>query len=269
MKIGVIGAGNMGQALVQGFIKSRIHKSQDIYIYDKDQVKARHFASEYELSYCENIKNIPALVDIILLAVKPQNLGELALELGGKLRRGTSIISILAGTSLDRLSELLTGEDLSYCRAMPNTPALVGEGVSALCFKGGSSDFEDYCLNLFGSCGIALKVDEAKMDAVTAISGSGPAYVMIFLKGLVEAGLDLGLTYDEAFTLATNTLRGTSSLAMKSEDGLQTLIDRVCSPGGTTIAAVDVFARESFEDIIKMAARAAAKRSEELAQNKE
>ncbi|MHB1453109.1 MAG: pyrroline-5-carboxylate reductase [Saccharofermentanales bacterium] len=264
MKIAVIGTGNMGQALVQGFISKGAHAPSEIYLYDYDTSKAREFADSTGCIPCSELKDAVEAAGVLLLAVKPQVMAAAIEQINQYVREGTLIISIAAGISIHFLRGVLVYKNLPIVRVMPNTPALIGYGASALSFSGTSAQQEAYCMGLFEACGIAIKVDEGKMDAVTGVSGSGPAYGMIFIEAMADAGVRLGLTRDEALRLSAMTLKGAAAMVLETEVHPAELKDRVCSPGGTTIAAVHVLEQGGFRGTVMDAVFAAAKRSQEL-----
>ncbi len=265
MKIAVIGTGNMGQALVRGFIKGGVHKPDEIKVYDNQTDKALEFAQETGCVYCGDMSDALKDADAVLLAVKPQTMEEASVKAADHIEEGAIVISIAAGRTIDKIRRYMGGTPRPFCRVMPNTPALIGQGASALCFEDTDLQQEDYCMSLFEACGIAVKVTEDRMDAVTAVSGSGPAYVMIFAEEMAKAGVELGLDSKDALLLAAMTLKGAASLMIESGEDPAVLTQRVCSPGGTTVAAVSSLEADGFRRTIRNAVHAAAKRSQELA----
>ena len=204
-----------------------------------------------------------------VFAVKPQQMRDVVLSTKSLLRSKTLVISIAAGITIDSLSKWLGhgSEDyLHIVRCMPNTPALVGAGVTGLAAPAMLSPEErELASGLLSAVGEAVWVDSDKsIDAVTALSGSGPAYVFLFLESLIEGAVELGLTPEQARKLALATLAGSTQLAMESADSPGVLRERVTSKGGTTAAALDVFKSKEFTSIIKQAMRAADIRAAEL-----
>lgn len=268
MGIAVIGTGNMGQALVKGFIRGGVHKPDDIYIYDKDQEKVLAFAKNTGCRYFPDLKSAIELADTVLLAVKPQGMDDVVLEVNKYISSDAFIISIAAGITITHLRKLMGGTNSAIARVMPNTPALVGQGASAICFSKTSFEQEKYCVSLLESCGVVVIVSEEQMDAVTGISGSGPAYGMLFIEAMAQAGTELGLSPQDSLLLSAATLKGAAALILETGVSPKELTNRVCSPGGTTIEAVKSLERNEFNRIIKEAVNASAKRSEELAKEK-
>ncbi|MDD4326927.1 MAG: pyrroline-5-carboxylate reductase [Eubacteriales bacterium] len=266
MRLAVIGIGNMGQALVRGFIRGGVHKPEEIMIYDSQKDKAKEFAGLVGCVYCEDIRSAVEEAQAVMMAVKPQTMEVASTEVAGAVHSDALIISIAAGKTISKLRQYFGERKGPFCRVMPNTPALVGQGASALCFESTTIEQENYCLDLFKSCGIAVRVREDQMNAVTAVSGSGPAYGMILVEEMAKAGIELGLDRDVSLQLAAETLKGAASLISQTGEEPEVLTARVCSPGGTTLAAVGVLESGGFRETIREAVYAAAKRSGELAQ---
>lgn len=263
--IAVIGTGNMGQALVKGFVNGGVHEPKDIKVFDTLPEKAQELAESTGCVFCENIEEALKGADAILLAVKPQTMEKAVGAAVEYIGNDALVISIAAGKPIAAIRGYLGGRKRPFCRVMPNTPALIGQGASALCFEDATDEQKEYCVKLFEACGKAVVVSEDLMDAVTAVSGSGPAYGMIFVDEMAKTGAELGLDPKDALLLAAMTLRGAASLIMESGEDPEVLTKRVCSPGGTTIAAVNSLEADGFRQTIRRAVIAAAERSKELA----
>jgi pyrroline-5-carboxylate reductase len=261
--IGFIGAGVMGAALIKSLISSSINAAQ-IYVNEKSDDRAKQVKDQYKINLV-SIQEIGKSCDVIFLAVKPQDLSSALAELSHTLSGDALLISIAAGKTTKFIeSQLKTGN--SVIRVMPNTPAQIGKGVSAIS-PGKNTSAADLTLakNLLSASGIVVEVSEADQDAVTALSGSGPAYFFSFIEAMVSAGVKLGLTNEIATQLAIGTISG--SAAMLEESGLEatTLRKNVTSPNGTTAAALSVFTNKDLEKIVFDAMAAAKKRAQELA----
>lgn len=246
-KLAVIGAGNMGSAIIK-----RIGKNYKIVVSDADPNKFRSL----------NIRNNRRAVknaDIIILAVKPQNMDLVLNEIRGAVNPKQLVISIAAGIKT-RSIEYKIGK-IPVVRVMPNTPILAGMGMSALC-KGRYVKLKHIRIahRIFSSMGKVITVKENKMDAITAISGSGPAYVYLFIESLIKSAVNLRVPKD----IVIQTLKGAITLLEKTAKLPEELCKQVTSPGGTTEAALKVFQEEGFAKIIDKAIRAACKRSKEL-----
>lgn len=246
----------MGGAILTAGIRSGLLDPKTTFAFDRDKNKEQAFATNFGV-----LTGDPGDADIVILAVKPQML-EYAFPL--KTAPGALLISVLAGVSSEKLRK--TSEVLQICRAMPNTPALVGAGMSVLFFTSMvSEENRTFCTELFSACGNAIEIkDEDLMHAVTALSGSGPAYYFRFVELLADAGHALGLPKKMALMLAMNTLIGAAELMNESEEEPESLRKKVTSPGGTTEAALEAFDESGFKNIVKQALIAAEKRSRKL-----
>ena len=261
--IGFIGVGVMGSSIIKSLLKNSLDSDQ-ICISDKSVEKAEELASQYKVKI-KSIIEIGQCCDVIFLAVKPQDLGPVLVELKNNMKPDALVISIAAGKKIEFIEEHLPS-DISVVRVMPNTPAQIGKGISAIA-AGSKSSKEDMELatKLFSVSGEVVEVSEEMLDAVTALSGSGPAYFFNFVESMIGAGVELGLSKEIATKLAIETISG--SAAMLKESGLdaQTLRNNVTSPKGTTAAALQVFSDNNFDSIILQAMSAAKKRAQELA----
>lgn len=264
MKVAIIGIGNMGQALVECFLKKGAHKAEEIFIYDKDILRTTTFTQRTGCHSCKTPGEAAEGADVVLLAVKPQIMGNAINDLKEFIRDDALVISIAAGTSIWSIREMLDKKDIPIVRVMPNTPALIGEGASALCFSNVPDDKAKFAVTLFDTCGMTVIVDEKSMDAVTGVSGSGPAYGFIFLEAMADAGVKMGLTRDIATRLAAMTLKGAAAMVLETGKTPGELKDQVCSPGGTTISAVHVLEQAGFRAAVMDAVCAATERSKEL-----
>ncbi|MDR2487819.1 MAG: pyrroline-5-carboxylate reductase [Clostridiales Family XIII bacterium] len=258
MKLGVLGAGNMGGALICGFAEDWQGRDP-ILVFDLDAEKVASVAAQAGGVVCA-AESLEALVrdsDCVLIALKPNafdtvvpQIAAAAAAAGGGQR---VVVSIAAGISIAWLQGIL-GADSKVVRAMPNTPAMVGAGMSALARSGSVTDAEFAAvIRLFASVGRALAVDEGDMDAVIGISGSSPAYAYMFLQALIEAGVAHGLDAGTARELAAQATLGAAMMLQGTETDPEQLRINVCSPGGTTIEAVQVLEARGFMDIVKEA----------------
>lgn len=261
--IGFIGAGNMAEAIVKGLLEKRVVEPFRLILSDPSDERRATFQAQGLNTTTDNI----ALVNeagIIVLAVKPQVMASVLEPLREHFRAGQVVISIAAGIRTEKLDAWCGGVP-AMVRVMPNTPALVGLGVSALC-RGPRAGDEAMQLTatLFDAVGTTLMVDEAQMDAVTAISGSGPAYVFLWLEAMLAAARQQGFDEATARKLVYGTLSGAAALAEGSADGPDLLRARVTSKGGTTAAALQVMEERGFAGMLADAVEAAANRSREL-----
>lgn len=267
-KLGFIGGGNMAEALAHGLIAHRLFKPADLIVSDVVPERRRMLARALKVAVTGDNLEVLREAPAILLAVKPQQIDEVLTELGGAIANQPAaklFISIAAGVTLERLTSAL-GTKARVIRVMPNAPAMVGHGMAAMVrSRGAAKKDEDFALRIFGAVGdaVALK-DESLLDAVTALSGSGPAYVYLFVKALSDAAVNEGIPRALAIRMALKTMRGAEHLMRESNRDAADLIRTVASPGGTTEAALRRFAEAGFSDIVAAALHAAAERSREL-----
>ena len=295
-KLGFIGGGNMAEALIRGLLARRIFAPSDLVASDIDRGRRQRLKRSFKIAVTENNREVVRDARALLIAVKPQNIDEVLAQLkggaelagsqpsteatgrprGDKLRRQKQMpgagalqerlfISIAAGITIARLSAAL-GMRARIIRVMPNAPAMVGEGMAAI-VRGTAATRADqsFALKIFSAVGdaVALK-DETMLDAVTALSGSGPAYVYLFAKAMADAGVAEGLPADLSLRMALKTIRGAENNMRQSKLDAGEMIRVVASPGGTTEAALHKFVESGFSDIVAGALHAAAERSREL-----
>lgn len=262
MKLGVIGCGKMGRALLGGIVGAGLCKAGEVTVYDTYPTAAASLADELGVARASSNAEVVDTSEVVLLCVKPQGFPEMLAELGESA--GRLLISIAAGV---RLAAIETGSGGKHrvVRVMPNTPALVGRGASAYAL-GGTATEEDAALteSLLGAVGYVCRVEEDDLDAVTAVSGSGPAYFFFMLEALITAGIEQGLPPDIARDLALHTAAGSAELVLSTGESPATLRENVTSPNGTTFAALESLRTDRFEAIVGRAVKAAADRSREL-----
>lgn len=260
-KIGFVGAGNMAEAIARSLIVGNALNPEDIAFFDPEESRCKVFSS-LGFEKAEDNAALCDFSDVLVLAVKPQYAEEVITAFAEKVKEGTVVVSIMMGISTGMLEDMLPS-GVKVVRVMPNTPMTVGAGVSAVC--GGKSAGKDdlsLTIELFSCGGYAAEVSEDMMHAVTALSGSGPAYVFRFVELLAESAEKLGLSQDISYNFAKKTLIGAARLLEKSEDSATILRQKVTSPGGTTEAALNAFADNNFEGIVFNALKAAYDRSQ-------
>lgn len=263
--IGIIGCGNMGTALIGGIQgNSALQKKYRLMASDVDPFKRKKIASKYHIPVTEDNRQLAEKSDILILAVKPQEIREVLVGMADQIDKSKFIISIAAGITTEVIERILSSK-VRVVRVMPNTPALVGEGISVI--AGGRfakrGDIQR-TLEIFKAVGEVVQLKEKNLDAVTALSGSGPAYFAYWIGALVEQGIAEGLDPKVALKLAEQTAKGTAVLLQKTQLSPEELIARVASKGGTTEAALRVFEQEQVKEKIKRAVHAAVERSREL-----
>ena len=256
-QIGVVGFGVMGQAIIKRILSENTLKPQEVAVFDIAEEKIKAFP--YEISVCNSFSELISSSERILFAVKPQHYAELCKETDfGQI---TKVMSIMAGVKINVLKSKLNNFRGSIVRIMPNTPCANGKGVCGVAFDGTDETEKLFVEKMLSACGGVVILDESKFDAVTSVSGSGPAYVYMFAKGMIEGGMNGGLSYEESKQLALNTIIGAADLALNSEENLDTLVDKVCSKGGTTIEAVEVYKDKNLVEIVAEGVEACRKKS--------
>jgi len=264
MKCVVIGCGKMGTALVGGAIRAGALAPEHVTGYDPVSAAAAAFAETTGAGTSDDVASAVADADAVLLCVKPHDALNVITSLATKDSGSKLLISVVAGVSLAALQSAVPAS-WRVVRAMPNTPALVGKGATAFC-RGTSTTDDDaaVAMKLFSSVGIAIEVPERLMNAVTGLSGSGPAYGFLCIEALADGGVSAGLPRDQAMKLAAQTMLGAA--AMVAETGMHpaALKDAVASPGGTTIAGIEALEKGGLRAALIAAVNAAAKRAGEL-----
>ena len=264
MNLGIIGTGNMGSAIIGGLIRKELVNPQNIFAYDIEVGRMDDFCKTFKVRKCANSREVVTRSSLVLLAVKPQNMRDVLYEIKPAVSTENWFLSIAAGITTSFMEETL-GNKPRVVRAMPNTPGLIGAGATAIApGKYAGDDEVSTALKIFTSIGIAIKVIESNLDAVTALSGSGPAYFFYLIECLTDAAEAVGLNRDIASHLARQTALGAAKLALDSTDTPAELRKKVTSRGGTTEAALDVLFENHFADIIQEAIQAATQRAAEL-----
>ncbi len=262
-RLAVIGGGKMGEAIVSGLIDGHVLGSNQVVIAEPILGRRDELASRYAVQVVAHGLEAVSGADVVVLAVKPQSIDEVLRDLAPELKSSV-VVSIAAGISCARLESLLA-EDTAVVRVMPNTPAMVREGMAVV--SGGvaaSKDQVELVASLFGALGRAVVIDESYQDAASAISGSGPAYFALVIDALARAGVAQGLPREVAQELAVQTMRGTAGMLQQTGMHPEALIDGVSSPGGTTIAAVNVLEDHGVRAAFAQAVASAVSRSKEL-----
>lgn len=261
--IGVIGAGIMGEALISALIGSGREPSA-ITITEKRAERATELIDLYGVKTASLEMNVKS-ADALLLVVKPQDMAIMLAEIKSFIKNSTLVVSFVAGKRIEFVSAIL-GANFPIIRVMPNTPTLVGEGMAAISIGANVSPAEvAFVKDFLAATGQVVEVAEELQDAVTAVSGSGPAYFFAFVEAMVAAGVKLGLPESVATQLATQTMFGAAKLLATSDKSAQTLRQNVTSPNGTTAAALSSFSESDLSGIVEKAMTAARNRSQELA----
>jgi pyrroline-5-carboxylate reductase len=267
-KIAIIGGGKMGSIIARGLIAQKITPAKNIIITDIDAARLDFLRSSLKVTVSPHNEKAVKGADIIIIAVKPQNMAATLKEICPAVNKSKVVISIAAGITTSFIEKSLT-KGVRVVRVMPNTPALVGEGAAAVA-AGRYAKTNDVELTraIFDAVGISVEVKEKLMDAVTGLSGSGPAYFFLIIEALIEAGFKNGLSRDLSKQLAAQTMLGAARLCMESDKEPAQLREMVTSPNGTTFAGLKVMEEKNLRKIIIDAVEAATMRSKELAKGK-
>lgn len=261
-RIGFIGAGRMASAIVTGLLRAGGISAAEISCVCGSGRSGAELSARTGITRHNHLNDLLAGADTVVVACKPQQLS--AIQPDSALCHGRLFISILAGTTLGKLGQRFPGAR-NIVRSMPNTPGQIGAGVSAYCSLSELTDSDRGIVHhILGAMGTVIETTENHLDAVTAISGSGPAYLFEFAAALREGAIGLGLDPSMAETLVSETLAGSAQLLRNSPSSAEELREQVTSPGGTTAAALEVFKRENLRSTIATAVRAARDRSVEL-----
>jgi len=264
--IGFLGSGNMAEALIKGIGSANLYAPEQIFITDINPDRLALLTKNYGVQAINNNPDLAARVDTLVLSVKPRNIPDVLPEIEESLTPDTLLISIAAGIRIADITAILPGTPV--IRVMPNTPALIGQGAAALVANKEAAGKLQTALAIFSAVGKAVVLeDESLMDAVTAVSGSGPAYFFLLAEEMINAACELNLPYHVAKNLVLQTAKGAALLAVDADKAGQTPADlrkKVTSPGGTTEAALKVLAGANFASIVKKAVRRACERSREL-----
>jgi pyrroline-5-carboxylate reductase len=263
-KIGVIGAGKIGSAIVRGMIRAGLVSKDHVIASDVSEPLREAIAKELGIRVTLSNSEVCEFANIVIIAVKPQIIDSVVKEIATGLEKTKLLVSVAAGIPLSRIeTNLRPGSRV--VRVMPNIPCVVGAGAS--CYAGGThataADMEKVG-SILNSFGVASRVEEKDLDAVTGLSGSGPAYVFLFIESLADGGVQAGLSREVALKLALQTVYGSARMALESPKHLAELKDEVTSPGGTTIAGLYALEQKGFRGTVMDAVVSATRRSREL-----
>lgn len=262
-KIGFVGGGNMAEALIRGLLRTHV-AADAMLVADPSDERRRHLAASYGVAVAADNRTVVAGCDLVVLAVKPQLVAEVLHDCAPAWAERKLLVSILAGVATATLEGALPGVP-RVVRAMPNLPAVVGAGATAIAAgrAATAADLET-ARHLFASAGTVQTVAEGQLDAVTGLSGSGPAYIFTVIEALADGGVQEGLPRDVAQALALQTVLGAALLVKESGEHTAVLRDRVCSPGGTTIAGIKTLEEKGLRAALMEAVASATRRSREL-----
>jgi len=264
VKITIIGGGAMGEAMIRGILAKGSLPPQDISVCDIDSSRLETLKKTYHIKPGKNYESALKDAELVVLAVKPQNLSGLLSDLKGMVRKGQLVLSIIAGAKIDTIANGLDHQQI--VRAMPNTPAQIGVGITAWTASGKvTSKQKKLAQTILDALGEEIYVaDERYIDMATAVSGSGPAYIFYMIEGLIDAAVRIGLPRETAGDLVLETVLGAALLAKQTSQSPQELRRKVTSPGGTTAAGIAVLESGKFKELLAETVAAAHKRAKEL-----
>lgn len=264
MKLGFIGFGNMGGAIAAGIIKNGFAAPQDIIVSDKFEAGLQKAKDTYGVNTTTDNLEVVANADVIILAVKPQILAGVIAEIKDAVKENQLIISIAAGKTIGFLEENFA-KPVKIVRCMPNTPALVLEGCTGICFNDlVSAEEKELAMKLFNCLGKGFEVPEKLIDVVVGVSGSSPAYVFMFMEAMADAAVMMGMPRNQAYEFTAQAVLGSAKLMMETGKHPGELKDMVCSPGGTTIEAVKVLEEKGMRAAVIDAVVRCVEKSKEL-----
>jgi len=267
-KLGFIGGGNMTEALLKGLLASSSVGPKDILVSDLLSDRLEYLNKEYKVKITDDSRKLVQKSDILILAVKPQVVGKVLESFSDVVDKHKIIISVAAGISINFIEDILDREGknkISVIRTMPNTPALVQEGATAICGGGHSSKLDiKIAHHIFKAIGQTVAIEETHMDAVTGLSGSGPAYIFMIIEALSDAGVKVGLSREVSNILTIQTILGSAKLARDGGKHPGELKDMVTSPGGTTISGLHMLEEGGVRTALMNAVERATQRSREL-----
>lgn len=267
MKVGFIGTGNMASAIIKGMIAKGFMEPSDIYVSSLQLPKLKKFAEETGTTFCPSNEELVAQVDVVILAVKPNLFEKILPGLQPNLQdRKPLIVSIAAGVSLEKIQRLI-GDDYTnpIVRVMPNVNAMIGESMSAVSKNEHVTTAQmDFVLGMFNAVGLAIEIEERYFSIFIGIAGSAPAYAYLFIDSLARGALKAGMNKEQATRIAAQTVLGSAKMILESNEAPWVLIDKVCSPGGTTIAGISALEDRNFISTVMHAVEATIQRDKEI-----
>lgn len=261
-KIGIIGVGNMGEAILKGLLTKAGIESKDIVVFDLDRKKVDMLVSKYEVGAASDVSHLVKLSKIIFVAVKPKDFDGLMNRINSYLDSSKILVSVMAGINIEKIKRYAKG--IKIVRTMPNTPALIGEGVIGVSFDFEEEDLKGEIVGILSSLGLVIEVKEDLLDTITGLSGSGPAFVFTFIDALAMAGVKMGLSYQDSLNISIQTVVGSGLLLKELNEHPCILRDKVASPSGTTIYGLHQLERKGFKDAVITAVEEATLRSKKL-----
>ncbi|MFX0548371.1 pyrroline-5-carboxylate reductase [Hathewaya histolytica] len=266
--ISFIGCGNMGHAMIGGIVKSELVKNSNIYVADAFKPCLERVKSEFGVNTTSDNKEVAKVADVLILSIKPNILDKVAEEIKDVIKKDCIVISIVAGKVIEHLDNIF-GEDVKIVRAMPNTPALVGEGMSALCGNENIKEEDmERAKDIFSSFGGVEVLPENLIDAFVSVSGSSPAYIFMLIEAMADAAVCDGIPRNKAYKIAAQAVLGSAKMVIETGKHPAELKDMVCSPGGTTIEAVEILEEKGLRHAVMAAMKTCTAKCKLMAQSK-
>lgn len=262
--LGFIGCGNMAQAMIKGILTKGLYKKEDIIVSRRNESALTEIQQTLGIQTTTDNKKVASEADLLVLAIKPYQFGEVIPQIADSVKESTLIISIAAGQSIANIEKLFN-KDIKLVRTMPNTPALVLAGATGMCYNENvTAPEQSKAVELFESFGVVAVVAESMMDTVIGVSGSSPAYVFMFIEAMADAAVADGMPRAQAYQLAAQSVMGSAKMVLETGKHPGELKDMVCSPGGTTIEAVRVLEEKGLRSAVIEGQKACVKKAREL-----
>lgn len=265
MKIGFVGCGNMGEAMLRGIIDSKFAYAKDINIHSNTEKTMQYLKDKYGVNICVSNSEVAKLSQLVILAVKPNLYEKVISEIKQDIPESAIVLGITPAYTISAMEELIGRKDVKIARAMPNTPCLVSEGMTGVAFSDDFSEADkEYVKKLFQSFGDIIEIEENLMGAIGSLSGSSPAFIYMLIEAMGEAGIEMGFKAQDAYRISAKSVLGSAKMVLNTDEHPAKLRDNVCSAGGTTIAGVNIFEQNGFKGNIIEAMKASLKRFKEL-----
>lgn len=269
MKIGIIGVGNMGEALLSGIVKSEIIKAQDLTVFDKDSAKLQFIENKYGVNIAESNEVLVKESQLLFLTIKPDIYPKLLAEITPYLNKDHVLFSIAPAFNFADMQKLLMNKESKIVLMMSNTAAKIGQALTAACFSNNITEHEKKeIISLFKSFGSFIEADQEQMSTLTSLIGSAPALVYMLIEGLIQGAIQEGISADQAQFLAANIVKSAASMIIQTGEHPAIQRDRICSPSGTTIEGVAYLQNEAFTGKIIEAVHRMAEKARKMQEHK-
>lgn len=267
MNIGIIGYGNIGEAMVSGLLNSGFVAKEEILASSRNEKKIKSALEKYKIGITRDNLKVAAFADYLIISVKPIGLASVLEQIKDHINEDTVIISVVSSIEIEDIQQIIGNKKI--VRVMLNTPVMVGEGMSCLCMNDALTfDEVDVVLDLFRSFGLAEVVEEKYMEVITAVSGTSPAYVFMMIEAMADGGVMMGLPRRKAYKLSAQAVKGAAAMVLESDLHPGALKDMVCSPGGSTIDGVFTLEKNNFRGTMMRTIKEATNKAESIKNQK-